>query len=83
MSMAAPRSSDKRIPKSLQETHHGQTPTTHLNPDREIEQALHRDIRLRIGLYAVTALILTKTMILIRWVWRKMRVRGEVSENRS
>ena len=51
--------------------------------DREIEEALREDIRLRLGLYMVMVLLLIINTPLIRLVWRQLRGRGTVSASRS
>jgi hypothetical protein len=63
--------------------HGGQTSITHPNLDREMEEALREDIRLRLGLYMVIVLPLIINTLLIRLVWRQLRGRGIVSAGRS
>jgi hypothetical protein len=63
--------------------HGDQTSITHASLDREIEEALREDIRLRLGLYMVIVLLLIINTLLIRLVWRQLRGRGTVSASRS
>ncbi len=68
----------KMFPETLD-----QTSITHPNLDREIQDALRNDVKLRLGLYLVIALTLTVNTVLIRLVWRKLNVRVALTADRS
>jgi hypothetical protein len=70
----------KKIPRVLPESHDW-TPITHPNLDQEIEQVLREHVWLRIGLYAVTIVLLVGNAFVIRWVWRFLRDRRTVARS--